>query len=167
MFWHLDPQGNLAHYATTWPNLEEFFPAHQNCFTAGLVLQSPSCCLCCPSDHRTFVCLSLCHKPRVRGGGWLKNQSLPRAATLQKPCWQYSDHPNSASQLVMPWKHLILQFECLFITPVANTSSSINSTGLTAETLLSASPSQHMQWPFLKKRSREVLKGHMWTVSSR
>lgn len=47
------------------------------------------------------------------------------------------------------------------------TSSSINSTGLTAETLLSAGPSQHMQRPFLKEKTREVLKGHMWTVSSR
>lgn len=61
LLWHLDSWGNLAHCATTWPNLEECFPAQQNGFTAELVLQSPSCCLCCPSDNRASVWLSHCH----------------------------------------------------------------------------------------------------------
>lgn len=119
MLWYLDPWGNLAHYATTWPNLEEFFLDQQNCFTAGLVLQSPSCCLCCPSDHRAFVWLSQCHKHHVRGGG-SKPKVFPELQLSKSSAENTPTIPVLPDGWLCPGKHLIFQFKWKIITPVAN-----------------------------------------------
>lgn len=140
MLWHLDPWSNLAHYATTWPNLEEFFPAQQNCFRVELVLQSPSCCLCCPSDHRAFVWLSRCHKHHVKGVAqkteFSQSCNSPKAVlTILQPS-QFCQPAGYA--LESTWSSNL----SVFSSPQWQmNSSSINSTGLSAETL--CQPAHH------------------------
>lgn len=100
--------------------------------------------------------------------GWRKKQSLPRAATLQKQLLlilQLAKFCQVASLgLESTWSFSLSVFSSS-LWPM--TLSSINSTSLKAKTL---QPACRSTCNVLRKEvswTREMLKGHVWKVSSR